>query len=141
MIGFSIYSPKVTPLSVDVVIDVGVDQDKPSLDVRTVPLFPTATKVLLPKATPLRLEPEEFLVYQVEPSLDVRILPLFPTATKIPLPKVTPLRVEPEEFVLLQFTPLSSDLMILPLSPTATKIPLPKATPLRSLVPELKQEL
>ena len=131
MIGFSIYSPKVTPLSVDVVPDVRGVQDEPLLDVRIVPLSPTTTKVLLPKATPLRFGPEEYVVLQVERLLDVRILPPSPTATKVPLPKATPLRIEPEEFLVLQDAPLSAELKILPLSPTATKVPLPKATPRR----------
>ena len=73
------------------VIEVGLVQDLPSVDVMIVPLFPTAMKVLLPKATPLRVEPEEFEVLQDEPLSDLRILPLFPTATKVPFPKAIPL--------------------------------------------------
>ena len=92
MIGFRIYSPKVTPLRLFEVIEVRVVQDEPLLDVRIVPLSPTTTKVLLPKATPLRSGPEEYVVPQVERLLDVRILPPSPTATKVPLPKATPSR-------------------------------------------------
>ena len=45
MIGFSIYSPKVTPLRVFEVIEVRVVQVIPSVDVMIVPLAPTVTKL------------------------------------------------------------------------------------------------
>ena len=57
MIGFRIYSPKVTPLRVFEVPESELLQFVPlSVDLRILPLSPTATKVLFPKATPLRFE-------------------------------------------------------------------------------------
>ena len=59
----------------------------PSVEVRTVPNFPTTTKVLLPNLTPLRFSVvPEVLKVHVVPSIEVRIVPLFPTVTNVLFP-------------------------------------------------------
>ena len=106
----------------------------PSLvDLRIFPPTPTATNVLLPKATPLSsLVIGVLLEVQLLPLEEVMIFPELPTATNVLFPKVTPQRVsEVPEDELLQDAPLFVDLTIVPLLPTATKVPFPKLTPLR----------
>ena len=59
----------------------------PSVEVRTVPDFPTVTNVLFPNLTPLRCSVvPEVLEVQVVPSVEVRIVPRFPTVTNVLFP-------------------------------------------------------
>ena len=72
-------------------------QFTPSLvDLRIFPATPTATNVLLPKATPLSsLEIGVLLEVQLFPLEEVMIFPDIPTATNVLFPKVTPFNVVP----------------------------------------------
>ena len=57
----------------------------PSEEVKTFPALPTATNVLFPYATPLRLlVVPEVLSVQVVPSDEVRMIPESPTITNVP---------------------------------------------------------
>ena len=145
VVGFRIYSLKVTPLRSVVIGSVALFQDEPlSVDLTIFPPDPTATKELFPKVTPLSWLEELVALFQVEPlSVDLTILEP-PTATNVLFPKVTPLRLYEldagrPEFALFQFEPLFVDLTIFPDRPTATKVEsvleetilFPKVTPLR----------
>jgi len=56
VVGFRSYSLKVTPLRSVVIGEVELSQDEPlSVDLRIFPLCPTATKVLFPNPTALRV--------------------------------------------------------------------------------------
>ena len=68
----------MTPLRSVVIGEVELFQDEAlSVDLRTIPLSPTATNVLFPKVTPLRvLEIPEVELSQDEPlSVDLTIFP------------------------------------------------------------------
>ena len=89
------YSENPTPSSKFPVGEVALSKDDPlSVDLVIFPPEPTATKVLFPKETPLRvvvIGEVALSQLQFDPlSVDLTILPLEPTATKVLFPKVTP---------------------------------------------------
>ena len=97
MVGFRIYSLKVTPLRSVVIGEVELSQDEPSLvDLTVLPVEPTPTKVSFPKVTPLREYDNNgvfTLLKEVPLSVDLPVLPASLTPTKVLFPKVTPLLV------------------------------------------------
>ena len=97
VVGFRSYSLKETSLRSVVIGEVTSLQLTPLLvDLRIFPPTPTATKVSLPKATPLSsLEIGVLLEVQLLPLEEVMIFPELPTATNVLFPKVTPFNVVP----------------------------------------------
>ena len=83
----------MTPLSSYVVGEVTLSQDEPlSVDLTMFPEPPTATKVLCPKVTAMRLfVVGEVALSQDDPlSVDLTMFPDLPTPTKVLFPKVAP---------------------------------------------------
>jgi hypothetical protein len=84
----------------------------------SVPLAPTAIKILLPNVMPFnKFDVTVLPDVQLEPFAEVYVAPSAPQATKVELPKVTFLRLA--VVIVVQFDPLSVDLKILTF-PTAT---------------------
>ena len=84
MVGFRIYSLKVTPLRSVVIGEVALSQEEPlSVDLTMFPEAPTPTKVLFPNTTPKRaFEVGEVALSQDDPlSVDFTTVPELPTPT------------------------------------------------------------
>ena len=72
--------------------DSGVSQVTPSAEVKILPLFPTATKISLPKAISRSRSNDCLTFDQLRPSPEIRISLPAETVTKRPLPKAAPVR-------------------------------------------------